>query len=355
MIRIEPVQVVICVPLRYTDYRTYVHKARKGIGMDEILPSPYHEPSPDPTAVRPLAIHEIRPKTVLNRMRPFQRDGQAERAMSDWSINPYRGCQHACAYCYARRTHIAFDMDGGRAFEQEIFVKAGAGDILRQELRRRQGSTWNSPIVIGSAVDPYQPIEGHRRITRSILEALRDAHVPVQIITKNSMVVRDADILAEIARHNECHVFMSITTMDANLARRMEPATPPPLQRLKAVQTLVERGVPAGVMLAPVMPWITDGTGMLEAVAIAAHQHQAQWLASGTLRLHPDVRPWFFEWLQRERPELLPKYTHFYRWTSPPELYRQRVHARVATVRAALGLPGGPAIRFVKPEQLCLF
>jgi DNA repair photolyase len=314
-----------------------------------------HEPVPDLTAARPLAVHVMQAKTVLNRMRPFRRQVGETAAIADWSINPYRGCQHGCAYCYARRTHADFDMNGAADFEREIFVKADAGAILRQELRARRRAGWHAPIVIGTAVDPYQPVEGTWRVTRAILQEIRDARAPVQIITKNTMVARDADLLAEIARHNHCAVFMSVTTLDADLARRLEPATPPPLKRLAAVRALVARGVPAGVMLAPILPWLTDARGALEHLAIAAHQHQAQWLAAGTLRLHPDVRPVFMRWLERERPDLVDRYTDWYRWTEAPERYRERVHARLATIRTSLGMPPGPPEYAPRTQQLTLF
>ncbi len=317
--------------------------------------APQPEPAPDPASARPLAVHILQTKTMLNRMRPFRRQEAPATRIAEWSINPYRGCQHACAYCYARRTHVDFDLGGAEDFEREIFVKAGAGEILRQELRSRRRGTWHSPITIGTAVDPYQPVEGTWRVTRAILEAIRDARAPMQLITKNSMVLRDADILAEIARHNHCAVFVSITTLDADLARRMEPATPPPLKRLAAVQRLVERGVPAGVMIAPVLPWITDGRGAIEQLAIAAHQHKAQWIVAGTLRLHPDVRPVFFRWLQRERPDLMERYADWYRWTEAPEGYRERLHARIDAIRAALSMPGGPPEYAPKTVQMALF
>jgi DNA repair photolyase len=317
--------------------------------------APCQEPVPDPTAARPLAVHVIQAKSVLNRMRPFRRQIGEAAKLAEWSINPYRGCQHGCAYCYARRTHTDFDMNGAADFEREIFVKAGAAEILRQELRARRRGAWHAPVVIGTAVDPYQPVEGTWRVTRDILAELCAARAPVQIITKNTMVTRDADILAEIARHNHCAVFMSITTLDADLARRLEPATPPPLKRLAAVRRLVERGVPAGVMAAPILPWLTDGRGDLEALALAAHRHQAQWLSAGTLRLHPDVRPVFMAWLARERPHLIDRYTDWYRWTEAPSHYRERLHARIDAIRAALGLADGPPAYEPKTVQMTLF
>jgi DNA repair photolyase len=227
--------------------------------------------------------------------------------------------------------------------------------LPRVELQRRRGSIWTSPIVIGTAVDPYQPVEGSQRITRSLLQEILAAKAPVQIITKNTMVVRDTDLLAQIASQTHCAVFISLNTLDAMFARRMEPATPPPEKRLAAIRTLVERGVPAGLMLAPVLPWLTDEPGTIEALALAAHSAKAQWITSGTLRLHPDVRPVFFAWLQRERPDLLSRYWEMYRWTDAPERYRDRLHARIATIREALGMPAGPPPLRAPFEQLTLF
>jgi DNA repair photolyase len=309
------------------------------------------ETAQDLTEPRPLVLHRLSSKSILNRMRL-----PPGRQFAEWSINPYRGCQHACAYCYARRTHVTFDMNGGEDFEREIFVKANAADVLREQLRRRRRVTWDKPVTIGSAVDPYQPVEGHQRITRSILEVLREFHVPVQIITKNTMVVRDIGILADIARASYCAVYLTITTMDAELARRMEPATPPPLKRFQAIQRLNACGVPAGVMLAPILPWITDAPGMLESVAIAARKHNAAWLTSCVLRLHPDVRPWFFDWLRVEQPDLLPRYERWYRYSDPPSDYHDRVHERIDIVRQALELPGGPPEYMnMRPVQGSLF
>ena len=306
--------------------------------------------APDRTAARPLAVHQWHVKSVLTPMGPIRRQG-ASHQIAEWSINPYRGCQHGCAYCYARRTHIQFDLDGAQSFEQEIFVKTGTAELLRAELRRLRHKPWHSPIVIGSAVDPYQPVEGTYQVTRGLLRELCAARAPVSIITKNTMVLRDADLLAELARNSYSAVFMSITTLDADLARHLEPATPPPLQRLRAVRQLVARGIPAGVMVAPIIPWLTDGRGALEALGMAARSHDARWLAAGTLRLHPDVRPVFFDWLRRERPELLATYEHWYARTEPPRIYHDRVHARMAAIRDAAGLPGGPPPMHLEPER----
>lgn len=279
------------------------------------------------------AIHEMRCKSVLNRVAPpmpFR-----------WSANPYRGCQHACAYCYARPSHITFDLDGAREFEQQIFVKVNAPDVLRTELRR---PSWRREVVnIGSIVDPYQPVEGRYRITRGMLEELAAAWTPVHIVTKNTMVVRDIDVLRAVQERAGCGVFMSVTTLDVELARRMEPGTPPPLSRLAAVERLVRAGIPAGVMLAPLLPGITDGAEALAALAAAAAAHQACFLVGGMLHLGPNVEPYFLPFLERERPSLVPAYRRLYRGAyAPATSYRERVRERLDLLRAEYGLPAGP-------------
>lgn len=304
---------------------------------------------------RPLSIHIHRPWIILNRMRPF-RSANSE-GIADFSINPYRGCQHACAYCYARRTHVAFDMNGGIDFEREIFVKDGADQVLRAQLQRRKPVPWLHPVIIGTAVDPYQPVEGKFQITRKILSVLRDFHVPVQIITKNTMIVRDCDILREIATATYCKVLISITTLDADVARIMEPGTPPPQKRLRAIRTLVDAGITAGIMVAPILPWLTDGPGALEALGEAAYMHKSQFLYAGTLRLHPDVRPIFFEWLERTYPALVHRYYRWYTSSEAPIIYRDRIHARMDAIRTHLNFPDN--IEYIAPirqvEQLSLF
>lgn len=287
----------------------------------------------DTGAERRLMIHELRCKSVLNRVpppMPFR-----------WSANPYRGCQHACAYCYARPSHITFDLDGGPEFERNIFVKVNAPAVLRAELRR---PSWRREVVnIGSIVDPYQPVEGRFRITRGMLMELAAAWTPVHLVTKNTMVVRDVDVLREVQARAGCAVFVSITTMDAGLARRMEPGTPPPLRRLAAVERLVRAGIPAGVMAAPLLPGLTDGPAALATLAAAAAAHGACFLIGGTLHLGPNVEPYFLPFLQRERPNLVAPYQRLYRGAYAPAVsYRERMRERLDAVRAAYGLPAGP-------------
>jgi hypothetical protein len=163
-----------------------------------------------------------------------------------WSINPYKGCVHGCHYCFARRYHSFIDLDVGDDFTGIILVRVNAPEVLRRELAKR---SWKREMVaLGTATDPYQPIEGKYRLTRGILEALRDFRTPVSIITKGSMVVRDIDVLADLQQRAGCTVSFSTTTLDEDTWRRLEPGTPPPLQRLRAMQRLAEAGVNAGVI-----------------------------------------------------------------------------------------------------------
>ena len=277
-------------------------------------------------------IHEIRCKTLLNRVRPpmpFR-----------WSINPYRGCAHACAYCYARPSHITFDMDGGAEFESHIFVKVNAAEVLRAELRR---PGWRrEPVTIGTVVDPYQPLEGRYRLTRAILHELAAARTPATIITKNTMHQRDLDLLRRLQARAGCTVFVSVTSLDAALLRRMEPGTPPPLKRLQAMRRLVAAGIPAGVLAAPLLPGITDDEAALAALAAAAAQHDAQFFLSGALRLGEGIEQAFLPFLRRERPDLLPLYGKLYPTGYAPRAYVETLHTRVSAIRARYGLPSSP-------------
>jgi DNA repair photolyase len=299
----------------------------------------------DPGRDRPV-IHEMRARTVLNRVpppMPFR-----------WSANPYRGCQHACAYCYARPSHVTFGLDGAREFEQHIFVKVNAAEVLRAELRR---PSWQREVVnIGTIVDPYQPVEGRYRITRGMLAELAAARTPAHLVTKNTMVVRDIDVLQELHARAGCAVLVSVTTLDAELARRMEPGTPPPLRRLEAVERLVRGGIPAGVMAAPLLPGINDGEEALAALAAAAAAHRACFFLGSALHLGPNVEQWFRPFLQRERPDLIPLYRRLYPRAYAPRSYVDPLRERLEALREAYGLPGSPppARPAREPAQLSL-
>jgi len=215
------------------------------------------------------------------------------------SINPYRGCEHGCIYCFARPTHEYLGFSAGLDFETKILVKEDAPALLREELNAKK---WEPKVLAMSGVtDPYQPVERRLGLTRGCLEVLADFRNPVGIITKNHLVTRDADILADLARDNAARVFISITTLDGALARTMEPRTSTPEKRLEAVAMLAEAGVPVGVMVAPTIPGLTDHE--MPAILTAAKKAGAKWAGFVVLRLPWAVAPLFEQWLVEHFPD----------------------------------------------------
>ena len=215
----------------------------------------------------------------------------------DRSINPYRGCEHGCVYCYARPTHAYLGMSPGLDFETRIVAKPGAAEALRRELSRR---TYEPALIaLGANTDPYQPVERDRRITRSVLEVLRDFRHPVAVTTKGTMVERDVDILGEMGPELS-RVGLSVTTLDPDLARRLEPRVPAPARRLRAIETLARAGVEVRVMISPVIPGLTDHE--VEAIVAAARDAGAVAASMIPLRLPMEVAPLFEEWLRTHCP-----------------------------------------------------
>ena len=215
------------------------------------------------------------------------------------SINPYRGCEHGCIYCYARPTHEYLGMSAGLDFETRILVKEDAPTLLWEELNAKK---WQPKLLaISGVTDPYQPIEKRLGITRGCLAVLADFRNPVAVITKNHLVTRDADLLADLAKDNAARVFVSITTLDPSLQRTMEPRTSTPELRLDAIATLAAAGVPVGVMVAPVIPALTDHE--MPAILAAARKAGARWAGYVALRLPWAVAPLFEQWLTEHFPD----------------------------------------------------
>jgi DNA repair photolyase len=209
------------------------------------------------------------------------------------SINAYRGCEHGCIYCYARPSHAYVNLSPGLDFESKLFAKPDAAKLLRAELAKP--SYQCSPIALGSNTDPYQPIEREWKITRQILEVLAEYKHPVSIVTKSALVERDLDLLTQLSRDHLVRVFVSVTTLDAELARKMEPRAASPRRRLQAVMALNDAGVPCGVMVAPVIPFLTDAE--LEQILQAAYEHGARSAGYVLLRLPYEVKDLFKDWL----------------------------------------------------------
>ena len=217
----------------------------------------------------------------------------------DRSINPYRGCEHGCFYCFARPTHAYMGLSPGLDFESRLFAKQGAAALLEKELASAKYAP--APIGFGTNTDPYQPIERQYRITRSLFETLREARHPISIVTKSNLVLRDLDILSDMARHGLVKVFLSVTTLDRALARKMEPRAPTPQKRLEAIEALNAAGVPAGVMVAPVIPAINDSE--IETILTRAYAAGAREAGYVVLRLPLEIRDMFREWLQANYPD----------------------------------------------------
>jgi DNA repair photolyase len=216
----------------------------------------------------------------------------------DYSLNAYRGCEHGCIYCYARPSHAYHNLSPGLDFETKLFAKPDAAQLLRAELAKPAYRC--SPIALGSNTDPYQPIEREWKITRQILEVLAECRHPVSIVTKSALVERDLDLLTQLARDKLAQVFISVTTLDAEIARRMEPRAASPRRRLLAMQRLNEAGVPCGVMVAPVIPFLTDAE--MEKILGAAHEHGARGAGYTLLRLPYELKDLFKDWLATHYP-----------------------------------------------------
>lgn len=241
-----------------------------------------------------------------------------------FTINAYRGCEHGCAYCYARPTHEVFGLSAGLDFETKVFVKHAAAELLRGELSR---PSWRGEVItISGVTDCYQPAERRFRLTRGLLEVMSEANQPTSIITKNALVRRDLDLLASLAERRLAHVFLSVTTLDAELARRMEPRTSPPAMKLAAMKALSEAGVPVGVMVAPVVPGLTDHemAGILKAARDAGARSAGYVL----LRLPLTVAPVFQTWLAENFPDKRERVESLIRATRGGGLYQPQFGLR---------------------------
>lgn len=227
-----------------------------------------------------------------------------------WTLNPYRGCTHACHYCFARRYHTQFELGSDDEFSSVIFVKTNFADVLGKELDR---PGWTRDLAaLGTATDPYQPIEGHYKLTRKSIEALLAARNPVGIVTKGPMIVRDADLLADLSRAAECTVCVSVPTVDEDVWRALEPGTAHPLQRLRAVRKLRDAGVNAGVLMAPVVPGFTTRKAQLEATVKAVRDHGAAFLGANVMYLKGGTKDHFMRFLRAEFPDMVDGYNRLY-------------------------------------------
>jgi len=292
-------------------------------------------------------------KSILNRC-------DSNRVPFEWTINPYRGCEFACKYCYARYTHEYMELDGSE-FEKKIYVKKDAAPLLAHDISRkysyaseRSGGEKPDHIAIGTATDPYQPAEREHGVTRACLEELAKREgLSVSIITKSNQIVRDIDVLSKIAARTSLQIDITVTTMRARLARLLEPRAPRPDLRLAAVKELREAGLAVGVSASPLVPGITDGEGELEAVAAAAKEAGAQWFFSGVLFLMPSSAKQFLPFVREKFPRLAKQYEQWYAKNGyAPEEYRRKASERVARIREKYGFGSRPWVE-IKRTTSC--
>jgi DNA repair photolyase len=281
-------------------------------------------PSPE---FRGITCIEAEAHSVINRVAggmPFE-----------WTINPYRGCTHACVYCFARPTHTFLDMNAGNDFETKIVVKVNAPEVLRRELAARR---WKGEhIAMGTGTDPYQRVEGRYRLMRGILRALTDHRNPFSILTKGTLILRDLDLLRSAAEVAPISAAFSIGTLDEQVWRQTEPGTPSPRARLQAVRRLNQAGIHTSVLIAPVLPGISDSEPQLREVIAGALEAGAPSVTPIMLHLRPGVKEEFMPWLESSYPDLAARYRQLYQRSYAPETDRKRLARRVATLSRRVG------------------
>ncbi|MGW0803949.1 Rv2578c family radical SAM protein [Nonomuraea sp. NPDC002799] len=269
-----------------------------------------------------MTFYEIHAKSIVNRV------PGASRVPFDYTINPYRGCSHSCIYCFARKTHEYLDLDSGADFDSQIIVKVNAAELARKELASPR---WGGhPVAMGTNVDCYQRAEGRYRLMRGILTALRDAANPFSILTKGTLILRDLDLLTEAADVTEVSAGVSVGFTDPDVWRAVEPGTPHPRRRLETCATLNDNGVACGVLMAPILPYLTDSPAQLDRTVKEIAESGATHLVPIVLHLRPGAREWWLAWLAREHPRLVPRYRELYgRGSYAPQAYQQRITDRV--------------------------
>jgi DNA repair photolyase len=311
----------------------------------------------DTPEFRGITFYEIRAKSIINRV------PDASYVPFRWTINPYRGCTHSCNFCFARKTHTYLDFDYGEDFDSRIVVKVNAPELLRKELAAPK---WEGEhIAMGTNVDPYQRAEGRYRLMRGILEGLRDLANPFSILTKGTLILRDIDLLQECTAVTDVGTNFSVGSVDPEIWRTTETGTPSQRKRLDAVRTLNDAGVPCGVLMAPILPFLSDGDEAMAETVRAIADAKATHVMPIVLHLRKGgSREWYLRWLRERHPELVPKYRELYgEGAYAPKGYQQEISEKVrrlarrfgvgrASARQARRVPVPPPMP--QPEQLGL-
>lgn len=285
-----------------------------------------------------ITFHEVLAKSALNHV-----PGTSKSLPFAWTVNPYRGCSHACVYCFARPTHGYLELDAGDDFDRQIIVKVNVGEVLAKELGKK--SWGHHPVALGTNTDPYQRAEGRYALMPSIIRSLAESGTPFSILTKGSLMRRDLDLIADASRVVPVSLAMSIAIYDDELQQSMEPGTPSTKARLATVTAVREKGLDCQVFLMPVLPFLTDTVEHLEhlehAVSLAA-QAGASSVVYSALYLKPGVREWYTGWLQREHPELVAPYAKLYsRGSYAPKEYRDWLADRIRPIVRRHGVGSG--------------
>jgi len=281
-----------------------------------------------------MTFHEVLCKSALNHV------PSSSPMPFSWTVNPYRGCSHACVYCFARGTHEYLDLDAGRDFDSQVVVKVNVADVLRRELAR---SSWQRELVaLGTNTDPYQRSEGRYRLMPGIVSALTDSGTPFSILTKGTLLRRDLPLLREAAKTVPVEIAMSIAVFDDALQHIVEPGTPSATARLETVRAATEAGFSVTVFLMPILPHLTDSVAALDDALRRIRKAGASRVVYGALHLRPGAKQWFMRWLEREHPELVSSYLGLYPGMSAnaPKAYRTWLAKRVRPLLRAHHLDG---------------
>ncbi|MER7572210.1 Rv2578c family radical SAM protein [Streptomyces sp. NPDC126514] len=285
----------------------------------------------DTPEFRGITFHEIRARSIINRV------PGASRMPFEWTVNPYRGCSHACVYCFARKTHSYLDLDTGLGFDSQIVVKVNAPELVRRQLGSRR---WlGEHIAMGTNVDCYQRAEGRYRLMPGIIGALRDHANPFSILTKGTLILRDLELLKQAAAVTDVGISVSVGFTDAELWRTVEPGTPAPERRLEVVRTLGEHGIGCGVLMAPVIPFLGDSPAQLRDTVGAIAAAGATSVTPLVLHLRPGAREWFMAWLTRLHPHLVRRYERLYAdGAYAPKWYQRRITRQVHELAEEYGI-----------------
>ncbi|MGW1891374.1 Rv2578c family radical SAM protein [Streptomyces sp. NPDC002004] len=298
-------------------------------GADTVVTRTFDTPE-----FRGVTFHEVRARSIVNRV------PGASRMPFEWTVNPYRGCTHACVYCFARKTHSYLDLDTGVGFDTQIVVKVNAPELLRRRLASPQ---WHGEhIAMGTNVDCYQRAEGRYRLMPGIIAALRDYANPFSILTKGTLILRDLDLLRQAAAVTDVGIAISVGFTDHELWRTVEPGTPAPERRLDVVRTLAEHGIDCGVLMAPVIPYLGDHPDQLRATVRAIAASGATSVTPLVLHLRPGAREWFMAWLGGRHPQLVRRYERLYaEGAYAPKWYQRRITRQVHELAEEFGI--GPS------------